>query len=169
MLKFSILLYKKLSPAAPVTPPYSMYYIFRFWGKLKSLRKYLHFNIFERSKVLNIFLTFSIQILTFPFNNFFSRFQKNEVLPSSIILTVTLGRSWADHRQIMGRPWAIDSCRKILKISAFPIPFFCRKIMKICDFRTRLEQSVKIFLQTPLVMKLLLAAQGTFLRGGEKN
>ena len=31
--------YKKLSPAAPVTPPYSMYYIFRFWGKLKSLRK----------------------------------------------------------------------------------------------------------------------------------
>ena len=31
---------KKWSPAAPVTPPYSMYYIFRFWGKLKSLRKY---------------------------------------------------------------------------------------------------------------------------------
>ena len=37
MLKFSIFWYKKLSPAAPVTPPYSMYYIFRFWGKLKSL------------------------------------------------------------------------------------------------------------------------------------
>ena len=64
MLKFSIFLYKKLSPAAPVTPPYSMYYIFRFWGKLKSLRKYMHFNIFERSNVFNIFLTVSIQILT---------------------------------------------------------------------------------------------------------
>ena len=107
MLKFSIFLYKKLSPAAPVTPPYSMYYIFRFWGKLKSLRKYMHFNIFERSNIFNIFLTFSIQILTFPFNNFFSRFQKkNEVLPSSIIFIDNhgqiMGRSWADHGQTMG-------------------------------------------------------------------
>ena len=107
MLKFSIFLYKKLSPAAPVTPPYSMYYIFRFWGKLKSLRKYQHFNIFERSNIFNIFLTFSIQILTFPFNNFFSRFQKkNEVLPSSIIFIDNhgqiMGRSCADHGQTMG-------------------------------------------------------------------
>ena len=150
MLNFSIFLYKKLSPAAPVTPPYSMYYIFRFWGKLKSLRKYMHFNIFERSNIFNIFLTFSIQILTFPFNNcFFAISKKNEVLPSSIILTVTLGRSWADHGQIMGRPWAIDSCKKILKISAFFDTVFSRKIMEICDFRTRLEQSVKLFLQTP--------------------
>ena len=107
MLKFSIFLYKKLSPAAPVTPPYSMYYIFRFWGKLKSLRKYMHFNIFERSNIFNIFLTFSIQILTFPFNNFFSAIsKKNEVLPSSIIFIDNhgqiMGRSWADHGQTMG-------------------------------------------------------------------
>ena len=63
-----------------------------------------------------------------------------------------MGRSWADHGQIMGRPSAIDSCRKILKISAFSDAVFFRKIMKICDFRTRLEQSVKLFLQTPLVL-----------------
>ena len=95
-----------MSPAAPVTPPYSMYYIFRFWGKLKSLRKYMHFNIFERSNIFNIFLTFSIQILTFPFNIFFRDFKKNEVLPSSIIFIDNhgqiMGRSWADHGQTMG-------------------------------------------------------------------
>ena len=96
-----------MSPAAPVTPPYSMYYIFRFWGKLKSLRKYMHFNIFERSNIFNIFLTFSIQILTFPFNNFFFAIsKKNEVLPSSIIFIDNhgqiMGRSWADHGQTMG-------------------------------------------------------------------
>ena len=49
---------------------------------------------------LNFFNTkFNFSVLTF-----FLKFQKkNEMLPSSIILTVTLGRSWADHRQIMGR------------------------------------------------------------------
>ena len=149
-----------MSPAAPVTPPYSMYYIFRFWGKLKSLRKYMHFNIFERSNIFNIFLTFSIQILTFPFNNCFSRFQKKMKCcrPPSFSSTI-MGRSWADHGQIMGRPWAIDSCRKILKISAFSDTVFFRKIMKICDFPTRLEQSVKLFLQTPYMFfgeKLLI-------------
>ena len=35
MLKFSI-----FWGILKVTPPYSMYYIFRLWGKLKSLRKY---------------------------------------------------------------------------------------------------------------------------------
>ena len=70
--------------------------------------------------------------------------------PPSFSSTI-MGRSWADHGQIMGRPWAIDSCRKILKISAFSDTVFSRKIMKICDFPTRLEQSVKLFLQTPLV------------------
>ena len=127
-----------------------MYYIFRFWGKLKSLRKYMHFNIFERSNIFNIFLTFSIQILTFPFNNFFSRFQKKMKCcrPPSFSSTI-MGRSWADHGQIMGRPWAIDSCRKILKIPAFSDTVFFRKIMQICDFPTRLKQSVKLFLQTP--------------------
>ena len=117
----------------------------------------MHFNIFERSNIFNIFLTFSIQILTFPFNNFFPRFRKkNEVLPSSIIFIDNhgqiMGRSWADHGQIMGRPWAIDSCRKILKIPAFSDTVFFRKIMQICDFPTRLKQSVKLFLQTPLVL-----------------
>ena len=70
-----------------------------------------------------------------------------------------MGRSWADHGQIMGRPSAIDSCRKILKISAFSDAVFFRKIMKICDFRTRLERSVKLFLQTPYMFfgeKLLI-------------
>ena len=69
--------------------------------------------------------------------------------PPSFSSTI-MGRSWADHGQIMGRPWAIDSCRKILKISAFSDTVFSRKILQICDFRTRLEQSVKLFLQTPL-------------------
>ena len=45
--------YKKNCGPAPVAPSYSMYYIFRFWGKLQSLRKYLHFNISVRSKILN--------------------------------------------------------------------------------------------------------------------
>ena len=71
--------------------------------------------------------------------------------PPSFSSTI-MGRSWADHGQIMGRPWAIDSCRKILKISAFSDTVFFRKIMKICDFPTRLEQSVKLFLHTPLVV-----------------
>ena len=126
MLKFSIFLYKKLSPAAPVTPPYSMYYIFRFWGKLKSLRKYMHFNIFERSNIFNIFLTFSIQILTFPFNNFFSAISKKKW--SVAVLHHFHRQSWADHGQIMGRSWA-DHGRSIhaensWKFQLFPIPFF---------------------------------------------
>ena len=45
-----------------------------------------------------------------------------------------MGRSWADHGQIMGRPWAIDSCRKILKISAFSDPVFLRKIFENLRF-----------------------------------
>ena len=72
-----------------------------------------------------------------------------------------MGRSWADHGQIMGRPWAIDSCRKILKISAFSDTVFFRKIMKICDFPTRLEQSVQLFLQTPLVCRFCQLLQQT--------
>ena len=68
--------------------------------------------------------------------------------PPSFSSTI-MGRSWADHGQIMGRPWAIDSCRKILKIPAFSDTVFFRKIMQICDFPTRLKQSVKLFLQTP--------------------
>ena len=78
--------------------------------------------------------------------------------PPSFSSTI-MGRSWADHGQIMGRPWAIDSCRKILKISAFSDTVFFRKIMQICDFPTRLEQSVKLFLQTPYMFfgeKLLI-------------
>ena len=39
--------------------------------------------------------------------------------------------------------------QKILKISAFSDTIFFRKFMTISDFRTRLEQSVKLFLQTP--------------------
>ena len=40
--------------------------------------------------------------------------------------------------------------QKILKISAFSDTIFFRKFMSISDFPTRLEQSVKLFLQTPL-------------------
>ena len=124
-----------MSPAAPVTPPYSMYYIFRFWGKLKSLRKYMHFNIFERSNIFNNFLTFSIQILTFPFNNFFSRFQKKW---SVAVLHHFHRQSWADHGQIMGRSWA-DHGRSIhaensWKFQLFPIPFFPEKLCKFASF-----------------------------------
>ena len=61
MLKFSIFSYKKLSPAAPVTPPYSMYYIFRFWGKLTFLRKYMHFNIFQHPNCLKHFYPFRMR------------------------------------------------------------------------------------------------------------
>ena len=111
-----------------MTPPYSMYYIVRFWGKLKSLRKYMHFNIFERSNIFNIFLTFSIQILTFPFNNcFFAISKKMKCCRPPSFSSTIMGRSWADHGQIMGRPWAIDSCRKILKISAFSDTVFLPK------------------------------------------
>ena len=38
-----------------------------------------------------------------------------------------MGRSWADHGKIMGRPWAMDSCRKILNISAFSDTVFFPK------------------------------------------
>ena len=55
--------------------------------------------------------------------------------PSSIILTVTLGRSWADHGQIMGRPWVIDSCRKILKMSAFFDTVFSENLLNFAIFR----------------------------------
>ena len=90
-----------------MTRSYSMYYIVRFWGEFKSLRKYMHFNILERSNIFNIFLTFSIQVLTFPFNNFFSRFQKKmKCCRPPSFSSVIMGRSWADHGQIMGRSWA---------------------------------------------------------------
>ena len=49
--------------------------------------------------------------------------------------------------------------QKILKISAFSDTIFFRKFMTISDFRTRLEQSVKLFLQTPYMFfgeKLLI-------------
>ena len=55
MLKFSIFLYKKLSPAAPVTPPYSMYYIFRVWRKLKSLRNNCILTILSAQMFLTFF------------------------------------------------------------------------------------------------------------------
>ena len=130
-----------------------MYYIFRFWGKLKSLRKYMHFNIFERSNIFNIFLTFSIQILTFPFNIFFRDFKKMKCCRPPSFSSTIMGRSWADHGQIMGRSWADHGrsihAEKSWKFQLFPTPFFFRKIMEICDFPTRLEQSVKLFLQTP--------------------
>ena len=149
MLKFSIFLYKKLSPAAPVTPPYSMYYIFRVWGKLKSLRKYMHFNIFERSNVLNIFLTLSIQMVTFPFNIFFAISKQNEVLPSSIFFIVNhgqiMGRSWADHGQTMGDRFM----QKIPEnISFFRYRFF-PKIYENWRFSIREQEKYKIIFADP--------------------
>ena len=117
-----------------MTPAYSMYDRFRFWGKLKSLRKYMHFNILERPNIFNMFLTFSIQILTFPFNIFFRDFKKNEVSPSSIIFIGNhrqiIGRSWADHGYTMGDRFM----QKILKISAFSIPFFSKTFWKFAIF-----------------------------------
>ena len=113
-----------------MTPSYSMYYIVRFWGKLKTLRECMHFNIFERPNVFNIFNFFNTNF-SVSVSHFFEISKKNEVSPSSIILTVTLGRSSADHGQIMGRPWVIDSCRKILKISAFIDTVFPENV---CNF-----------------------------------
>ena len=48
--------------------------------------------------------------------------------------------------------------QKILKISAFSDTIFFRKFMSISDFRTRLEQSAKLFLQTPLASLVLVLA-----------
>ena len=42
-----------------------MYYILRFWGKLKSLTKWMHFNFFFVQNFFNFFLTFPLQFLTF--------------------------------------------------------------------------------------------------------
>ena len=57
----------------------------------------------KRSNIFNNFLTFSIQILTFPFNNLFSRFQKKMKCcrPPSFSSAI-MGRSWADHGQTIG-------------------------------------------------------------------
>ena len=125
-------------------------YIFRFWGKLKSLRKYMHFNIFERSNIFNFFLTFSIQILTFPFNNCFSRFQKKMKCcrPPSFSSTI-MGRSWADHGQIMGRSWADYGrsihAKKSWKFQLFPIPFFSDKLWKFAIFPLALSKAFSYF------------------------
>ena len=121
-------------------------YIFRFWVKLKSLRKYMHFNIFERSNIFNIFLTFSIQILTFPFNIFFSRFQKKW---SVAVLHHFHRQSWADHGQIMGRSWA-DHRRSIhaeksWRFQLFPMPFFPEKIWKFAVFALALNKASSYF------------------------
>ena len=102
----------------------------------------MHFNIFERSNIFNIFLTFSIQILTFPFNNFFSRFQKKEVLPSSIIFI-------DNHGQIMGRSWADHGrsihAKKSWKFQLFPIPFFSEKLWKFAIFPLALNKAFSYF------------------------
>ena len=58
-----------------------------------------------------------------------------------------MGRSWADHGQTMGDRFMQKNPENF---SFFRYRFF-RKIMQICDFPTRLKQSVKLFLQTPLV------------------
>ena len=114
----------------------------------------MHFNIFERSNIFNNFLTFSIQILTFPFNNLFSAISKKKW--SVAVLHhfhrqswadhgQIMGRSWADHGQIMGRPWAIDSCRKILKISAFSDTVFSEKLWKFAIFPLALSKAFSYF------------------------
>ena len=107
----------------------------------------MHFNIFERSNIFNIFLTFSIQILTFPFNNFFSAIsKKNEVLPPSIIFIDNhgqiMGRSWADHGQTMGDRFMQ---KKSWKFQLFPIPFFSEKLWKFAIFPLALSKAFSYF------------------------
>ena len=89
-------MYKKLSPAAPVTPPYSMYYIFRFWGKLKSLTKWMHFNFFFVQNFFNFFLTFPLQFLTFRLT-FWKFGKKNQGFPKIHFHRMLYMRSKADH------------------------------------------------------------------------
>ena len=64
--------------------------------------------------------------------------------PPSFSSTI-MGRSWADHGQIMGRPWAIDSCRKILKISAFSDTVFSEKLWKFAIFPLALSKAFSYF------------------------
>ena len=80
------------------------------------------------------------------------------MLPSSIILTVTLGRSWADHRQIMGRSWAIDSCRKILKISAFFDTVFPKNYATL-RFSLEEQAKCKVIFADPASIETFLGVQ----------
>ena len=84
---------------------------------------------------------FSIQILTFPFNNCSSRFQNKMKYcrPPSFWQWLS-----ADHRQIMGRSWAIDSCRKILKISAFFDTVFFPKNYANLRFSLKKQANCKV-------------------------
>ena len=76
------------------------------------------------------------------------------MLPSSIILTVPLGRSWADHGQIMGDRFMQKNPENM---SFFRYRFF-RQFMEICDFASRNKQNVNLFLQK--MMRGRIVAQG---------
>ena len=57
-----------------------------------------------------------------------------------------MGRSWADHGQTIG-----DRFMQNPENFSFFRHHFFPKIYENLQFRTRLEQSVKLFLRTPLV------------------
>ena len=73
-----------------------MYYILRFWGKLKSLTKWMHFNFFFVQNVFNFFLTFPLQFLTFRLT-FWKFGKKNQGFPKIHFHRMLYMRSKADH------------------------------------------------------------------------
>ena len=147
MLKFSIFWYKKLSPAAPVTPPYSMYYIFRFWGKLKSLTKWMHFNFFFVQNVLTFFLTFPLQFLTFRLT-FWKFGKKNQGFPKIHFHRMLYMRSRADHGehpQIMRHEKS--SFRRYVRESSNLLRFFSPNWRFVANDRIsqRIRRKCKVF------------------------
>ena len=73
-----------------------MYYILRFWGKLKSLTKWMHFNFFFVQNFFNFFLTFPLQFLTFRLT-FWKFGKKNQGFPKIHFHRMLYMRSKADH------------------------------------------------------------------------
>ena len=98
-----------------------MYYILRFWGKLKSLTKWMHFNFFFVQNFFNFFLTFPLQFLTFRLT--FWKFGKKPSVSknpfSPYVIHAIKGRSWrasSDHAARQIQQLSFENVPKMLQI-----------------------------------------------------
>ena len=129
-----------------------MYYILRFWGKLKSLTKWMHFNLFLSKTFFKLFLTFPLQFLTFRLT--FWKFGKKPRVSknpfSPYVIHAIKGRSWrasSDHAARKIQQLSFENVPKMLQI----MMRFLKEISENDRFSQGVGGRCKLFFADPVV------------------